>query len=283
MKQLRKCDIEDFNTGVSKCQIDFSKLKGAIIVPMNTKLPANLTAEKLEELVHADPGQRVYGLITFVEYAKNGGEAQTTTNGYGPESFSGFSARKDTFTLDDFYPELHANITRNAHRKRGVYFFDEDRHLYGLNDGSDVLAPFPMSSIYSDATPHPTSSAKATMSVTFAYMNVKQAVLGFDYIKLPFDPFSITLGLTEVVLEKVTSGGNEYKLYEKTGHYDVTPIYGPLIMTAGESVVSDQVTAVTYNEDSETLSFTSAKDAEVRLKSPSALYAKDIKGIVQAA
>ncbi len=280
MKKPRTCDSARFNTGVSKCQIDFGKMIGAIIVPENTKLPAELTAEKLEKLVHAESNERVYGITRFVEYAKNGGEAQTAANGYGPEEFTGFSARKDTYTLKSFSPELHAAITRTAHLPRSVYFFDENNVLYGLDDGTDVLAPFPMSCIYSDATPHPTSSAKSSMTVTFAHEDPKQAVVGFDYVKLDFNPAKITLGLVEVVLVKAVEA-NTYKILEKVGSYDVTGIYGPLIVLAANAVITGTTSAVTYDEGTNTLTIAATEGTDVRLKAPSVLFENDIKGIEQ--
>ncbi len=281
MRPLRTCDSAQLHTGVSKCPLELGKMLGAIIVPNGKKLPADLTGDKLEELVHADVADRVYGLVRFVESAKNGGEPQTATNGYGSEEFNGFSARKDTFTLDRFYPELHSSISRCANMKRGVYFFDENNVLYGIDDGTDTLAPFDLSCMYSDATPFPTSSAKATMSVTFCFLDARQVVEDYDYIKLGFNPMKFTLGLTPVVLQKTADSGTAYKLLEKTGGYDVTAIYGPLIVTAGNTVINGTTSAVTYNENTQTLTISSTGLQEISLKSPKVLFANDIKGIVQ--
>ena len=283
MRKLRTCDTAQFNTGVSKCPPDFGKMLGAILVADGTKLTADITAEGLEKLVHASGNERIYGIIRFTEYGKNGGEPQTATNGYGPEEFTGFSARKDTYTLNKFYPELHAAITRTAHLPRGVYFFDENNMLYGLNDDTDILAPYPMSSVYSDATPHPTSSAKPTMSVTFAHVDAKASAISFDYVQLDFNPLKLTLGLTGVKLKKTDDTGNSYKLFEAVGGYDVTPIYGPLIADAGNTVVSGATTAITYDETTKTLTIASAAGADIRLKDASVLYENDIKGIEQVA
>ena len=280
MKKARNCDNTSFNTGVSKCPLAIGKMKGAIIVKHGQKLPADMTAEKLEELIHADRDTRAYGVVEFVEYAKNGGEAQTSATGYGAEQFTGISAQKDTFTLDKFYPELHAALTKSANVKRDVYFFDENNVLYGMSDGTDVLAGFPMSAIYSDATPFPTSSANPVMTITFAHANAKKAIIGYDFIQLDFAPASVTLGLTPVVLVK--ESGSAYKILEKVGGYDVTAIYGPLIATAGSTVIDGTATAVTYSEENDNLTITTTGDAVPRLKSAKVLYANDIKGIEQA-
>lgn len=281
MRKLRTCDTAQFNTGVSKCPPDFGKMIGAILVANGTKLPTALSADRLESLVHASGSERVYGILRFTDYAKNGGEPQTSADGYGPEEFTGFSARKDDYTLNKFYPELHAALTRTANVTRGVYFFDENYMLYGLNDGTDELAPYPMSGVYSNATPHPTSSAKATMTVSFAHVDAKAAAINFDYAQLGFNPEKITLGLTAVKLEKVGTTGNAYKLYEAVGGYDVTPIYGPLIAAAGSKVINGSTTAVTYDASAKTLTIAASAGAEISLKSAAELYENDIKGIEQ--
>lgn len=281
MRKLRKCGNAQLNTGISKCPPNFGKKKMAIIVPYGTKLPANLTADSLEELAHAADHTRIYGVSVFVEYAKNGGEVQTGAVGYGPEEVTGISPLKETYTLRKFSPELHASFVRNASRQWGVYFVDEDNLLFGENDGTDMLAPFPMSAVYTDATPSPTSSAAATMTITFSYEDVKKAFENFDYMKLDFNPQKLTLGLVAVSLEKADTTGNAYKIFEKTGGYDVTGIYGPLIATAGDSVISGTTTAVSYDEASDSLTIAASTGADIRLKSPSVLYANDIKGIEQ--
>lgn len=281
MKKPRTCASAQLNTGVSKCPPDFENMKGAILVPPGTKLPEDLTAEKLEELVHADRTRRVYGVKDFVEYAKNGGEPQTSTQGYGSEQLTGYSARKDTFTLEDFHPELDASFTATNKKPWDVYFFDDNNMLYGLDDGTDLMAGYPMTNVYSDSTPFNTSSNKATMSLIFAHKNAKRAKTLFDYRQLDFNPQDCILGLTEVVLTKVADAGSAYKLLEKVGSYDVTPIYGPLIVEAGAAVINGVTTAAAYNEADGTLTIAATDGAEVSLKSPATLYAKDIKGIEQ--
>lgn len=280
MRKLRQCDNAQLNTGISKCPPNFGKKKMAIIVPYGTKLPANLTAEILEKLAHGALQERIYGVSGFVEYAKNGGEVQTSANGYGPEEVTGISALKETYTLSKFHPELHASFVKVSGQRFGAYFVDDDNVLYGENDGTDTLAPFDMSCIYTDATPSPTSSAAATMTITFAYEDVKKAYKNYDFVKLDFNPQKCVLGLTAVTLEKASAEG-KYKIVEKVGGYDATSIYGPLIAAAGEAVVSGATSAFTYDETTQTLTIAAAASADVRLKSPAVLYDNDIKGIEQ--
>lgn len=282
MRQIRTCTSAELNTGFSKCEIPYDKLLGAIVVPYGTKLPAGLTADKLEELAHADVSERVYGIGTFVEAAKNGGEVQTSAVGYGPEQITGISARKDTMTLDRYSIGLDASISRAGNRKWGVYYYDCDGFLYGINDGSDVLAPFPMNNIYSDSTPFKTSGNPAQLTVTFSHEDAKKSKENADFIKLDFLPDKLDyLGLTEVLLVKTTDSGSAYKIIEKVGGYDVTGIYGPLIATAGNTVLNGATSAATYNEADNTITIATTGSAVVSLKAPKVLYQNDIKGIIQ--
>lgn len=282
MKKFRKCDSSKLYTGISKCAPDFAKMKAAIIVKAGTKLPAALTADKLEELVHADRSKRVYGIVGFCEYAKGGAEVQTAANGYGPEQVTGVSARKDTFDLDKYYPELDAALMRTVNTEFDVYFIDEDNYLHGTNDGTDVLAGYPMSSIYGEASPIPTSSNKASMQVVFCHKDAKYSKINFDYNKLDFKINNLVLGILPVLLEKTEAeSGTEYRILESVGYNDITSIYGPLIATAGADVITGTTSAVTYNDESETLTIVTAEGAVPRLKVPSVLYDNDIKGIEQ--
>lgn len=280
MRKLRTCDSAHLNTGVSKCPPNFGKKKMAIIVPYGTKLPADLDADKLEELAHAALASRIYGVGTFTEYAKNGGEAQTSTDGYGPEEVTGYSPLKETYNLA-YAPEVHAAFVRAKGSKWGVYFIDEGGLLYGENDGTDTLAPFPMANIYTDVTPSPTSSAKASMTITFSYEDTETAYRNYDYEKLGFNVRNLVLGLTQVSLEKVGASGDKYKIVEKVGGYDATEIYGPLIATAGATVIEGATAASAYNEADKNLTITATGSAAVRLKDPATLFEKGIKGIEQ--
>lgn len=278
MRKLRTCDSAHLNTGISKCPPNFGKKKMAIIVPYGTKLPADLDADKLEELAHAALASRIYGVGTFTEYAKNGGEAQTSTDGYGPEEVTGYSPLKETYNLK-YAPEVHAAFVRAKGSKWGVYFVDEDLMLYGENDGTDTLAPFPMANIYTDVTPSPTSSAKASMTITFSYEDTEKAYENYDFVKLDFNPMKLVLGLIGILLEKVGTSGDKYKIVEKVGGYDATEIYGPLLATAGATVLEGATAAAAYNEADKTLTITGS--ASARLKDPATLFEKGIKGIEQ--
>lgn len=279
MRNLRKCNTGHLNTGISKCPVDFARMKGAIIVPYGSKLPANLSVEALTKQAHADEAERIYGIVGFCEFAQEGGEAQTGAVGYGGLQVTGYSDRADTYTLDKNYPELHASLTKCAGNKFGAYYFDEKNMLYGLNDGTDELAPFPMNTIHSNATPYSTSGSKSTMTVKFCHEDSRAAIENADYVQLDFNPQRATLGLTGVKLIKVSDSGNEYKLIEAVGGFDLTSIFGPLM--ADNANVINGVTAVTYDEDKEALTLTVTGSATPALKAPKLLLEAGISGIEQ--
>lgn len=276
MRPIRTCDDSHLNTGLSKCPVDFARMKGAIIVPYGTKLPAELTVDKLTKLAHADEHERIYGIAGFCEYAPEGGEAQTGAVGYGGLQVTGYSDRADTFTLAKNFPELHASLTKSSGKQFGVYFFDEKNYLYGLNDGTDLLAPFPMSTIHSNATPYSTSSAKSTMTVKFCHEDARAAIEDADYVKLDFKPERAVLGLVAVKLVKTGDAGNEYKLLEKIGGYDLTPMLGGII--AENPSVINGATAATYDETKKTLTLTVSGTVTPKLKAPKLLLEAGIEG-----
>lgn len=280
MRKTRTCTGSNLNTGVSKCHLDPEKVKGAILVPRGVKLPAEFTATKAKELCHADRPERIYPILPFVEYAKNGGEPQVSANGYGPSQMTGISALTYTFTMDKFYPELNASLTKSANKAWDVYFYDEKNVIYGLNDGTDTLAGIPMSTVYSTPTPHPTSSAAATMDVSFAFDDARYYFENMDFVQLDFVIARSLVGLTPVKLEKVSDSGSDYKLLETIGGYDLTSTYGNLLAD-NANLISGGASGVTYNEDAETLTIATTGGAVPALKAPSVLLEAGIDGIEQ--
>lgn len=280
MRKTRTCTGFNLNTGVSKCHLDPEKVKGGILVPHGVKLPAELTATKAKELCHADRPGRIYPILPFVEYAKNGGEPQVAANGYGSSKMTGISALTYTFTMDKFYPELNASLTKTANKAWDAYFYDEKNVIYGLNDGTDTLAGIPMSTVYSTPTPHPTSSAAATMDVSFAFEDARNYFENMDFVQLDFAIARSLIGLTPVELVKAGDTGNDYKLLEKVGGYDLTSTYGKLLAD-NANLVSGGASGITYNETTETLTIATTGSAVPTLKAPSLLFEAGIEGIEQ--
>lgn len=274
MRTYRKCDSARLNTGDSKCPVDFGKMKGAIIVPKGVKLPQELDGETLEEMCHAARSERAYGVMTFVEYAKEGGEVETSTVGYGAEQANGLSARKDTFTMDRYYPMMTASLLKCLNQKYDVYFFDEKKILYGMSDGTDVMAGFPMNTIYPTVTPHSTSSEPASMTVTFAHVDPRAALEDIEFVQLGFNPANFVIGLTPVRLDKIEEG--LYKVIEEKGGFDRTAELGELL-TADASTLFPGSTAVSYDSAKEALKSTGS--TELAKPDTLALYKAGIKGI----
>lgn len=279
MRKTRSCVTKQLNTGVSKCQIDFDKIKGALIVEKGVKLPADLTLTSLEEMCHADRPGRVYPVLTFVEYAKSGGEPQVGSTGYGPTGVTGVSARTDTFTMDKFYEALNSALLKAMNIEYDVYFWDAKNLLIGYNDGTTELAGIPMSTIYPVATPHPTSSANATMTVNFCHKDAQKSLENFDYIQLDFDPSLSVTGLVGVLFEKA-EGENDYKIVEAIGGYDRTSEFGQLIAD-GATEVLNGVTSATYDADKDVITIVPGDGGTPSLKAPSVLFTNGIKGIEQ--
>lgn len=273
MRKTRICDSAEMNTGGSACSVDWGKIKGAIIVEHGKKLPADLTPEKLAELCHADRPERIYPVLTFVEYAKSGGEAQVSAVGYGPNQYNGLNAQTDTFTLGRFDEMLNAELLRCANKQWDVYYWDSNKMLIGYNDGTDILAGIPMSAIYPSSTPFSTSGAKSTMTVNFAHFDAEDSQLNFDYLKLDFNPGNVIKGLTEVMLVEETSG--KYKIVECIGGYDRTAEFADALST-GAAEVFTGVTSASYENGLITIT---PGEGEISVKQPSVLYTNDIKWV----
>lgn len=276
MRKIRTCAGTRINSGSSACKIDWAKVKGAILVEPGTKLPDDITGEKLAEMCHADRPNRIYPISPFFEYAKNGGEAQISTVGYGPNQFNGLNAQTDTFTLAGFDEVLNAQLLKAASKEWDAYFWNKDYMLIGYNDGTGSLAGIPMSTVYPTVTQYPTSGAKSTMTVSFCHMDAEDSQLHFDFIPLDFDPKYFLRGLIDV--ELVSTTNNKYKIIEKIGGYDRTPELGQLIADKAAEVLNN-VTTATYADGLLTIT---PKDSGVpSLKMPSVLFTNNIKYIEQ--
>ena len=277
MRPIRNCSRGDLNTGTSKCALDLSNVIGAVLVEPGTKFPANATASSLREACHADRPNRFMPVMRFVEYSKDGGEPNVSSVGYGGNKVASVGARTDNFTLDNYYPELAAALSKAMNKPYDVFYFDENNVVYGLRDGDD-LAGFPLTTVYPGATPHPTSSNPATLIASFAFENARDAIEDFDFVELDFNVANALVGLTKVELVKTATSGNKYKLLEAVGGYDVTSQYGPAIAEAASSALNGASSA-TYNAADETLTITVSEGATPSLKAPSALYTAGIEGI----
>lgn len=275
MRPIRNCKRGELNTGKSQCPLDLAHIIGAMVVPRGFEFPANATASSLKQACHADRPNRIMPIMVFVEYAKEGGEANVSSVGYGGNQVTGLSPRTDTYTMAQHDPALAASLSKAMNLPFEVFYFDENDVVYGRRV-ADALRGFPITTLYPTVTPHPTSSNPATLTVSFAFENARDAIEEFDYVQLDFNLKDSLVMLTEV--ELVNTGTNKYKIVEKVGGYDLTPKFATII-TESASAVLDGVTAATYDTATESLTLTVSSGSTPALKAPSALYTAGIYGI----
>lgn len=278
MRKIRKCTAGLLNTGSSKCPIEYKHVKGAIVVEHGVTLPDTLDGDTLEEMCHADRPNRLYPIATFVEYAKDGGVPQVSAIGYGGNQVSSYNARTDTFTLEKYSEQLAAQVSRVMNAKFDVFYWDEHNRIYGVRGNDGSLHGFPMSTIYPDATPHPTSGDVATLTINFCHSDAQLSIEKFDFIELEFDPSEFAVGLTEVELVKTSDSANTYKIVEKIGGYDITEKYGETIATKAATIMTG-VTSATYDADKNEITIVTKSGETPSLAKPSALYAAGVVGI----
>lgn len=277
MRSLRKCKRGELSTGRSQCPLDPANVIGAVVVEPGTVWPKNATASSLKEACHADRPDRIYPIMTFVEYAKEGGEVNVSAVGYGGNQVTSIGARTDTFTLDKFYPDMAASLSKAMNMPFEVFYFDMNNVVYGRRIG-DNLRGFPINTLYPTVTPHPTSSNPATLTVSFAFENARDAIEDFDFVELEGLELKECLTmLTEVELVETATTG-KYKIVEKVGGYDLTSRFASIITESATSVISG-ISAASYDSDTETLVLTVTTGATPALKAPSALYTAGIYGI----
>lgn len=276
MRPIRNCKRGELNTGKSQCPLDLAHIIGAMVVPQGFEFPANATASSLKQACHADRPNRIMPIMVFVEYAKEGGEANVSAVGYGGNQVTGLSPRTDTYTMAQHDPALAASLSKAMNLPFDVFYFDENDVVYGRRVGEKLLG-FPITTLYPTVTPHPTSSNPATLTVSFAFENARDAIEDFDYVQLDFNLKDSLVMLTEVELVETATTG-KYKIVEKVGGYDLTPKFATII-TESASAVLDGVTAATYDTATESLTLTVSSGSTPALKAPSALYTAGIYGI----
>lgn len=275
--KTRNCFSAALSTGESACPYDREKIVGAIVVPHGTKLPSDLTGEALETMCHASRSGRCYPIYTFVESSKSGGEPQVSAVGYGPNQVTDVSAMTETFTLQVFNDVLARYLSKTMNTKYDVYFYDKNNVIYGYDDGTEVLAGYPMSSVYPTITPYPTSGAKSTLLVNFCFEDARNAFENSNFEQLDFNISSYAYGLTPV---KVVSAGdsNKWKIVEAIGGLDRTSEFGAKISSSAADIFTGTTTGITYNAADETITATT----KPVLKSAADLCTAGIKGVEAA-
>lgn len=277
MTRIRTCPGGSFFTGKSVCEIDYDKVKALVLVKHGVKLPYDSLAN-LRAACHAAVPNRAYGFPTVINWEPNGGEAQVSQVGYGPNAYNGMSARTDAFTLDRYRHYLRAQILKNVDEVFDMYLIDLKNNLYGLDDGTDTLAGVPVS-IYPSGNDHPGASDKESLVVNVIYQDVEEYIMRLDVVPLDFNALSAVYGLMPVTLEKQGTTGNNYKVVEYYGKGDATAKYGALIADEAATVL-DGATAATYDSANNVISVTLGSGATApSLKAASVLEANGIYGI----
>ena len=277
MSRIRSCASNSFFTGKSVCEIDYDKIKYLLLTKHGVKLQYD-TLDNLRAMCHADLPNRAYGFPQIVNWEPNGGEVKTSQVGYGPNVYNGVSARTDAFTVDKFRHYLRAEILKNVDEEFDMYLIDAKNNLYGLNDGTEVLAGVPVT-IYPSGNDHPGASDKASLAVNVSYVDVEEYMMKLDVVPLDYAARSAVYGLMPVTLEKVGSTGNNYKLVEYYGKGDATAKFGELISDNVASVLNG-ATAATYDATNNYITVTLASDSTApTLKAASVLEVNGIYGI----
>lgn len=272
MSKIRNCvGLSNFNTGNSKCPFDPGKIKAIILTMAGNKI-ATWSAEELEKACHADRPNRIFPIKTIVEYAPSGGEAQTAAVGYGPTKVTGYSAKVDTWTLEDTDFSLKANLAKAKNVAFDAYLVDDNNVVYGMNDGTDVLAGIPLSGVYPGGQDWDSSGTDANLTVTTMFKDYEKYLKNADIVSCDFD---VTESLKGLVYVEFAESGEGYKLVEHFGGLDVTEYYGAAIADANATAMPGNTT-VKYQGGI----FTDITGTP-KLASPSVLQAAGITGIEQ--
>lgn len=268
-----------FNTGTSKDRFDPGKIKGLILVQKGYKLPADLTAASLEAACHADRPDRIYPIKTIVEFAANGGDANVQTKGYGGSKFTGYNAYSATWTLDSADFVLKANLVKAKSTDFSLYLYDDENVIYGINDGTELLAGIPQTGVYTTGNDFDTSGEDASTMVNTMFKDYEKYLRMAEVRKCDFDIAETVNGLVYVEFQK-QSAANEYKLIEHFGRADVTMYYADLLKTNKATIFEGTApTEVTYANGVLTITITG--NGTPSLKAPSVLQPLGIIGIEQ--
>ena len=267
----RECPgLATFNTGNSVCVLDPGKVKAIILTIHGHKLPEDKTADAIEAACHADRPNRIFPIKTIVEYAPSGGEAQTSATGYGPTKVTGYSAKNDVWTLQDYDASLKANLMVAKNVAFDAYFVDENNIVYGMNDGTEYLAGIPLSGVYPGGQDWDSSGTEANLTIATMFKDYEKYIKSADVSAYQFDVVEALKGLVYVDLVSESSG--KYKLIEHFGRLDITEYYGSLLQTNSETALPG-ATAVSYADG--VISATGT----VKLAKPSVLQGAGITGI----
>lgn len=278
MKKYRDCGSETFNTGSSKCPFVPDYIKAIILTPENMVLKDEEIETKLAEMAHGDRPDRIYPIGTIAEYAPSGGEAQVSKQGYGSSQITGYSELTEVWTLDSYDEGLFANLMQLKNEKMRALFIDGKNTIYGERVSATETRGHLLSSVYPSGSRFKTSGDNAKLNINLVYSDVEKAWLNPKSLMCETDIVDTVKGLVWVDVEKTGSSGNNYKIIEHYGKFDLTEMFGPLL---GDAEAWSNVTAATYDSSAGVLTITPTASASPKLKPASVLFTAGIKGIEQ--
>lgn len=283
-KFLRSCGggTTAFVTGVAKCPITPQYIKALIFVEHGKKLPANLTADTLEAACHADYPDRIYPLAGIVEYAPSGGEIQTSQNGYGPNTVTGYSETSDQFTMGNSDVQLRASVIANMNHQFDVYYVDDNNIIFGVQDEKDGEFPlkgFPLNGIGLGGSKFKTSSQAAYDLITLYskdYANNEKMLMA---VPADFQIIQVLADSGIRLVEWVKDGAN-WILVDKYSRSDVSNYYAAALAQNVTTCIPN-ATSCSYANGVFTIALKNS-DTKPQLAAPSVLQANGIVGIQQA-
>lgn len=273
MKEFITCGSTNVNTGISPCRIDPAYIDVIILTDYMTQIPIENFEEELEKLIHADRPNRVYPIPDVAEYAPSGNEGQTSAVGYGPSEFSGYSALSETWSLSFRDEGLYINLQQLKSSRMRAIFVDRDNRVYAIKGDEGKIMGYELSNIFPQGQRFKSSGSNPTLDVILNYKNYSREAEKAIVKQAETDIAEKAVGLIWVELVKKDAG---YKLRTKVEQLDVTNRYGKLLEA---TEAWNNVTAVTYDADTDYLVLTAEADKTPSLKSPSKLYELGIKNI----
>lgn len=269
----RQCAGGVFNSGTSNCPFDPGHIKAIILVEHGQKLPATITASSLQVACHADRPARIYPLKEVVEFAPEGGEVQTSENGYGGSKITGYSAYSPTFTMADADLNLRKQIVTAKAAAFDAYFVDDNNVIYGYKAANGDFLGVALNGVGAGGALWDSSGDSAQLTAQIFVRDYEGWMRNILVQQLDFDVLSALTGLVFVHFDSVTGG---YKLVSDADNLDLTSYYGALL-TTNAATAMPSATAVSYDAATNVVSITGT----AQLAAPSVLQTVGILGIEQ--
>lgn len=271
----RNCVGKNFNSGIGKCPLNAGHVKAIILIEHGQILPATLTASSIEVACHANRPARIYPLKHIVEFAPEGGEAQTSENGYGGTKIVGYSAFNPTWTMADNDFNLRMNIVRAKGISFDAYFVDDNKIIYGKWNENGEFAGVPLVGIAEGGNLFDTSSDSDSLTVQTYVKDFEDWMANIAIQQVDFDIVGALEGLVFVKFA-AGSAANKYKLVNVADDLDVTAYYGQLIADNAATALTSG-TSASYSAVNNELTITGTPT----LAAPSVLQGAGITGIEQ--